>query len=76
MKRKIICTILAILLLLASLTPVIGAASYQDQKDNVEGKLDDAEEEKDKVTSQKKDTLAEIEELDESIMKYQREISD
>ncbi len=76
MKRKIICTILAILLLLTSLTQVIGAASYQDQKDDVEGKLDDAQEEKDKVTSQKKDTLAEIEDLDESIMKYQKEIRD
>ena len=76
MKRKIICTMLAILLLLASFTPIIGAASYKDQKENIEGKLDDAEDEKNKVTSQKKDALAEIEELDDSIMQYEKEIDD
>ena len=76
MKRKIISTLLAMFLIILSFTPIIGAASYKDQKEDVQGKLDEAEDEKDKVTAQKKNTLAEIEDLDDSIMQYQNEISD
>ncbi len=76
MKRKMLCTILSMLLLITSFTPIMKAASYSDQKSELQDKVNEAEEQKDKVESQKKDTLSQIEDLEDSIAQYESKLED
>lgn len=74
MKRKILSTFLAVLLIVITLTLPVFAASAQQKKEELEDKLQDAKDEKEEVTSAKNEILDEISELNAQISKYESEI--
>lgn len=74
MKRKIVSTFLAILLIMIMVTLPVFATSAQQKKEELEDKLQDAKDEKAEVTSQKNEVLDEISELNAQISAYENEI--
>lgn len=75
MKRKIVSTFLAIILIIAMTGTTIFAQTAQEKKDELEDKLDEVQEQKKEVTSEKKTVLEEIGELDEQISSYESQIT-
>ncbi len=76
MKRKIVSTFLAFLLIMAIIMPAIYAKTAQQRKDELEDQLQDAKEDKKEITTQKNSVLKEIEKLDIQISDYEDEISE
>ncbi|MBR1803026.1 MAG: peptidoglycan DD-metalloendopeptidase family protein [Clostridia bacterium] len=74
MKRKIIATLLLLFMLIVMATQVM-AASYQEQKNNLQNKINEATDQKNQVSREKKTTLEEISDLEESIAKYETELN-
>lgn len=73
MKRKIISTLLALLLLTSTITPVF-AANYNQQKNEIQSNINDAKNEQENIKNEKKTALDEISDLEESISEYQSDI--
>ena len=67
MLKKIIATLIIILLSLSILTSSVRGASLQSQKSDLEDKIDSAQEEKQEVKEGISDALKEVEELSASI---------
>lgn len=74
MKRKVVAFILALLMIISIATQVI-AANYQDQKTELQNKIDEAQDRKEEVTDEKKTALDEISDLEEDIAKYETELN-
>lgn len=75
MKRKIVSTFLAIILIIAMTGSTIFAQTAQEKKEELEDKLDEVQEQKKEVISEKKTVLEEIGELDDQISSYESQIT-
>lgn len=74
MKRKVISVILAILLCMITFMPIM-QADYQSDKKNIQNKIDEANDQKEQVKNEKKTTLEEISDLEDSIAQYETELA-
>lgn len=75
MSRKIVSVFLAVLLVIISTLPVY-AKTLQEQKQELQDKLNDAKEDKSEITNQKNKILDEISELNADISVYESEIDE
>lgn len=73
MKRKVTAILLVMLIVMTTFIPTINA-SYQDQKDDLEEKVEEAKDKKEEIKNEKKNTLSEIADLEDSIMAYESEL--
>ena len=74
MKRKIISIFVILVMLQVMVTQVI-AASLEDQKSDIQDKVEEATQRKNDIIAEKDDIVNEISELEDSISKYESELA-
>lgn len=75
MKRKIISTLL-IMVLVVSFTTTVIADTLNEQLNDAKDKVSDAKNQSKKITAEKDATLNEISDLEDSIAEYERELAE
>ena len=74
MKRKIISILLIMILVMITFIPTVKATLESDKKE-IQDKVNEANNQKNQVSNEKKTTLGEISDLEDSITKYENELT-